>query len=208
MNTSAAEVLETWFGPPGSDPLARSAKWFRRDTAFDAEIRERFGADIERAARGELDAWRREGSDEERARGALALVVLIDQFSRNAFRDTPNAFAGDPVALDVSLDAQRSGLAERLAPMERAFLLVPMEHAESRDVQRDSIAAFDRLARDAEKEGAPEPVRKMIASFADYARRHAAIVERFGRFPHRNAALERTSTAEEIEFLKQPGSSF
>jgi uncharacterized protein (DUF924 family) len=208
MNARITEILETWFGPRGSDPMAQSSKWFRRDAAFDAEIRRRFEHDIDRASRGELDAWRRDGDEDARAHGALALVILIDQFSRNAFRDTPRAFAGDAHALAVSRELQREGLDRRLGLVERAFLLMPMQHAESREVQHAGIAAFDALSHDAEQSTAPTSVREMIASFAKYARRHAAIIDRFGRFPHRNAILGRASTDDEIEFLKQPGSSF
>jgi uncharacterized protein (DUF924 family) len=198
MNAHAKAVLEFWFDERGGDVAALRARWFQKDAAFDDEIRRTFGDDIDRAARGDLDAW----ADE--AAGALALVVLLDQMPRNVFRGSPRTFAGDARALSVSLGAQARGLDRALSFMERYVLLMPMMHAEDRDVQRRSVEAFGRLAAEA----APESVQRIAAQAHDYAEQHARIVERFGRFPHRNALLGRASTPEEIEFLKQPGSSF
>ena len=185
-----------WFGAP-DEPLANEKLWFRRDDAFDAELRARFGDDLERALRGELEDWK------ESPHGLVALVVLLDQLSRNIHRGTPRAFAGDARALEVSLEAQARGVDLALSPAERWFLYMPMMHAEDRDIQRRSVEAFERLAASTTGE-----LQQRLVGVLDYAAQHRDVVERFGRFPHRNIILGRTSTADEIEFLQQPGSSF
>ena len=189
----AAQILEFWFGAPDTPGFgADRPEWWRKDPAFDAAIRERFGAAIERALRGELDSWA------THTESALAQILLLDQFTRNAFRDTPRAFAGDARALDAAraMVGRQQDLA--LPPFQRRFVYRPFEHAEGSAVQVESVRLFARLAES-------DPAQ---AEALDYAERHQAIVDRFGRFPHRNAILGRRSTAEEIEFLKQPGSSF
>jgi uncharacterized protein (DUF924 family) len=182
------EVSEFWFGEP---PHAARAEWFRKDPAFDATIRARFGDTIDAALRGALQHWR--GA----AQGALALVLVLDQFPRNAFRDTPRAFVGDPAALAAATEAVDAGLDRALDPYERWFLYLPFEHAEDPAMQQRSLALFTRLRDDSG-----------VAGPLEWAQRHAAVVRRFGRYPHRNAILGRTSTAEEIEFLQQPNSRF
>ena len=199
MNDRASTLLRFWFD---GDPLALGKRWFQKDDAFDDEIRRAFHDDIDRAGRGELDPWA------ETARGALALVVLLDQLPRNVFRGSPRSFAGDAPALAVSQGAQARGLDRELSFLERYVLLMPMMHAEDREVQRRSLEAFGRLAAEAAAAGAPEGVLKLVDGARDYAARHARIVERFGRFPHRNLLLGRASTTEEMAFLKEPGSSF
>lgn len=191
------DVLEFWFGPPGSPPLAGSTKWWTKDAAFDQEIATRFGATIAAAAAGELDAWK------ATARGRLALVVVLDQFSRNAFRGTARSFAQDARARDLAIEALDSGEDRELEPIERSFLYMPLMHAENADLQRKCIAAFERLC-----DVSPPDLKRYTANNLDYAKKHAEIVERFGRFPHRNDLLGRASTPEETEFLKLPGSSF
>ena len=208
MNPLASDILEFWFGPRGGDPLARSAQWFKRDSAFDDEIRARFGATIESGARGEFDGWTKGDDDRDVAHASLALVILLDQFTRNVFRNSARAFATDEHALEISLRTQERGLDAKLTFIERYFLEMPMMHAESREVQRRSVTAFMRLVEEATNAGEPESIVKMLRSAHEYAVRHAEIVERFGRFPHRNTILGRTSTGDEIEFLRQPGSSF
>ena len=189
----AATVLDFWFGAPDTTGFGTDRpEWWRKDPAFDAEIRERFGASIERALRGELDAWA------SRAESALAQILLLDQLTRNAFRDTPRAFAGDARALDAARAMVGTQQDLALPPSQRRFVYLPFEHAEGSAMQAESVRLFARLAES-------EPAQ---AEALDYARRHQAIVDRFGRFPHRNAILGRRSTAEEIDFLKQPGSSF
>jgi uncharacterized protein (DUF924 family) len=188
MTPLAHEVLEFWFGPA---PHASRAEWFRKDPAFDALIRTRFGETIDSALAGAHRDWRSEGQ------GALAHVVVLDQFTRNVFRDTPRAFAGDPEALATATSVVDAGLDRSFDRFERAFLYLPFEHAEDRAIQDRSIVLFTRL-RDETGD----------ANSLEYAQKHAAIVRRFGRYPHRNAILGRTSTPEEIAFLAEPGSRF
>jgi uncharacterized protein (DUF924 family) len=186
------DVLDFWFGPPGSATrgLAR-AEWFRKDDAFDAAIRARFLGCHEAAAEERLSAW------EATPYAALALVIVLDQFPRNMFRGHARAFAGDAQALAVARRLVDRGFDRFYQAVERPFAYLPFEHAEDLAAQRRSLALFDTLA------GVPGS-----ATSIDYARRHYEIVSRFGRFPHRNAILGRPSTAEELEFLKQPGSGF
>ncbi|MEO6362662.1 MAG: DUF924 family protein [Caldimonas sp.] len=189
----AQAVLDFWFGTAGSEEFATQRKiWFTKDDAFDAEIRSRFGALLERALRGEVDAWK------DQADSALARIVLLDQFTRNAFRGTQRAFAGDAQALAAATAMIGARQDELLPPFLRAFVYLPYEHSEGLAMQDESVRLFTRLAA-----GAPE-IRPML----DYAHRHRAVIERFGRFPHRNDVLGRLSTAEESAFLKLPGSSF
>jgi uncharacterized protein (DUF924 family) len=182
------DILEFWFGPA---PHAERSVWFRRDAAFDAAIRDRFGDAIETAIGGGFADW------EATAPGALARVLLLDQFTRNVFRDSPRAFAGDAGALATSQRAIAAGLDRELDAYGRWFLYMPLVHAEDRAVQRRSIELFAALAADTG-----------LAGPLDWAKRHAAVIERFGRFPHRNATLGRASTPEEKAFLQQPGSRF
>jgi uncharacterized protein (DUF924 family) len=186
--TTPGDVLAFWFGAP---PHTERGAWFRKDAAFDAAIRERFGDALARGLAGAFGEWCGE------PRGALARVVLLDQFTRNAFRDTPRAFAGDARALATADDAIRRGFDASLDRYERWFLYIPYEHSEDLAMQRRALELFGALARDERLDG---PLR--------YAKRHAEIIERFGRFPHRNAILGRESTPEEIAFLREPGSSF
>ena len=201
MNDRARAILDFWLGTP--EPPASGERWFRQEAAFDDEIRARFGADLERAAAGGLDAWA-EGAPEER----LACVILLDQFSRNVFRGTSRAFALDGRALAACLDAHARGDDRQLAYVERYFLCMPMMHAEDRSVQRLAVDAFRRLEREARTAPADARTVGLLASARDYAERHAAIVERFGRFPHRNEVLGRESTPDEAAFLEEPGSRF
>jgi len=207
MNVRASTILRFWFGETfdqeggASDPAAAGI-WFKKDAAFDDSIREAFSADMELAGRRELGAWATEAPHE--AKGALALVVLCDQFPRNVFRDSAEAFAQDSRALGVTQSGRAKGLDRALSLLERYVFLMPLMHAEDRDVQRESVAAFTALAAAARG----TPIEKLAAAAVDYAERHAKIVERFGRYPHRNAILGRPSTEEETAFLKEPGSSF
>ena len=192
--TSEADaVLDFWFGAPGSSEFGRARKaWFSKDEAFDATIRERFGALVERALRGEVEAWA------EAPRSALAQILLLDQFTRNAFRATPRAFAGDARALAAASRMVGSRQDESLPPFMRGFVYLPFEHAEGLAMQDEAIRLFTKLVAEA-----PEH-----ADMLDYAQRHRDVIRRFGRFPHRNEILGRRSTAEEIAFVKQPGSGF
>ncbi len=181
-------ILQFWFGPV---PHASRAEWFRKDAAFDAAIRERFGDAIALALEGGFGEW---CSD---AQGALARVLLLDQFTRNTFRDTPRAFAGDPLALATAVDAIGRGFDRSLDRFERSFLYLPFEHSEDAAIQRRSLELFGALAAEIGN-------RDQLG----WAEKHAAIVRRFGRYPHRNAILGRASTPEEEAFLREPGSSF
>lgn len=161
--------------------------WWAAEPAFDDEIRRRFQGRLREAAHGELFGWRAS------ARGRLAEVIVLDQFSRNVHRGTPAAFAQDPMALALAQEAVANGALQQLAPMERAFLLMPYMHSESRLIHVHAEALF--------RAHAP-------GDNFDFELRHKAIIDRFGRYPHRNATLGRPSTAEEVEFLTQPGSRF
>ena len=179
LDARAQSVIDFWFR--GNE---ERKEWFRKDPAFDDEIRTRFLALHEEAARGELAAWKRS------ARECLALIVLLDQFPRNMFRDSPRAYATDPLALDAARHAVASGYDRSLTEVERSFVYLPFEHSENLADQERALELFTGHAN------------------FEWARKHWAIVRRFGRFPHRNAVLGRQSTPAEIEFLKQPGSSF
>jgi uncharacterized protein (DUF924 family) len=189
--TSPQEILDFWFGSE-DDPeygTFRSA-WFTKDEAFDNEIRERFADTYESAAAGELDGWR------EEARSCLALIIVLDQFSRNMFRGDGRTHAADGKALETARFAVENALDRELPSFQRHFVYMPYMHSEDIEVQRHSEALFERLRED----GGPD--------LMEYAVGHREIVERFGRFPHRNAILGRETTPEEAEFLKGPGSSF
>ena len=193
--TSAAPqaVLDFWFGPP-DDPghrLPRPA-WFRKDPAFDQEVRERFGPTIEAALAGRLEAWGLQPLP------ALAQVIVLDQFTRNAFRDSARAFAGDERALAAARSMVDAGQDRALSGVQRQFVYMPFEHAEDLAAQQQALQLFAQLGQD-------EPA---LADLLRWAQAHHDIVARFGRFPHRNALLGRPSTAEEEAFLKTPGSSF
>ena len=181
-------VLDFWFGP---EPGKSRAQWFRKDAAFDEEIRDRFGELHAAAGRRELEAWR--GSPEP----LLALVIVLDQFSRNLYRGDARAFAQDVHALDCAHHAlgRRDDLG--LLPVQRQFLYLPFEHSEDLADQEIGVELMRSLDAFEETRG-----------ISEWAVKHRDIVARFGRFPHRNAALGRASTAEELEFLKQPGSGF
>jgi uncharacterized protein (DUF924 family) len=197
LQARAAALREFWFGAPGHPERGRMRKtWFEKDPAFDAELRNHFLADYERAATGACDALA------DTAEGVLALMILLDQLPRNLFRGTARAFATDAHARDIATRAVAAGLDTQLAPVERVFIYLPFEHSEDVTDQRRGVALFESLPV------TPDFSEAERANVIDYAGRHLAIIERFGRFPHRNAALGRPSTPEEIEFLKQPNSSF
>lgn len=185
------EILEFWFGRPGTADYGRRRQaWFRKDAAFDAAIRERFGAAIETALCSGFADW-------TAPRGTLARILLLDQFTRNSFRDTPRAFAGDALALSLAEEAIARGDDGSLIPVERWFMYMPYEHAESPSAQQRAVSLFRRLR---DQTGLVEPLA--------WAERHAQVIRRFGRFPHRNAILGRESTPEEAVFLAAPGSRF
>lgn len=201
MSTAApTEVLEFWFRDAVRNPEAlrrRSEIWFGMDTAFDRECGTRFGAVLEDASRGALDDWAGQPP------GRLALVILLDQMPRNIHRGSPAAFAHDAKAAAHCISGIECGQDQSLHPVERIFLYMPLQHAEDLDLQRRSVEQFEALAREAR--GA---WRDDFRENARYARLHHDIVERFGRFPHRNRILGRDSTEEERTYLADGAPTF
>ncbi len=191
MSATAQDVLDFWFAEAGV------AHWFAADAAFDAQIRERFGAAVEAAADGRLDGWAATPS------GWLALLILLDQFPRNLYRNDPRAWAADASAQRMALSGLARGDDRQLPAVQRVFAYLPLEHAEDMALQQRSVALFEALCADA-----PAEQRKPFGEFLDYARRHREVIARFGRFPHRNAALGRPDTPEEALYLAQPGAGF
>lgn len=193
LDERARDVLDCWFGARGSESHGHDRKiWFKRNAAFDTMLRERFGPLLDAAQHGDLDGWA------DTPLGALALVIVLDQFLRNCRRGTAGAFAGDARALEIARQMVASGADQQLPDhFHRAFAYLPFEHDESMENQREALRLFKPF------EAYPE-----AASYYHSAVRHAAIIERFGRFPHRNALLGRVTTEEERAFLRQPGSSF
>ena len=187
---AAHDVLRFWFGPDLADE--ERAEWFKKDPAFDAEIRRHFGARVDEALAGGLATW------DVTPWGALAHLLLLDQFTRNIFRGSGRSFAGDALALACAQRLVARGDDRQLPGVMRWFVYLPYEHSEDPAAQRESLRLFAALAADAPK----------YAGGLEWAKKHEVIIARFGRFPHRNALLGRASTAEEIEFLKEPGSSF
>lgn len=202
----AHEVLEFWFGsrPYHAAGLAqRMHFWFGDSTApelqpqTDERIRLLFAELIQQAAAGEIASW------ESSPRRRLALILLLDQFPRNLYRGRAAAYAQDRQALELALGGMQRGADAVLDPVERIFFYMPLQHAESRDVQEESLAAFRRLAAEA-----PAELGAVFAGVSQFAQLHHDIVERFGRFPHRNRPLGRVSTAEERSWLGSGGASF
>jgi uncharacterized protein (DUF924 family)/predicted metal-dependent HD superfamily phosphohydrolase len=193
--TTPEEVLAYWLGPPStSDAELREKmrRWYLGGAEEDARLARAFGTDAERALAGELDSWA------ETPRGRLALILLLDQVTRAVFRDTPKAFAGDRAALRLALEALDQGLERAFTFEERQFLLMPLLHAEA-------LSALERLGPEMERhiEAAPEFARPTLAAGREQAAKYREVIARFGRFPHRNAALGRPSTPEEAAFLEE-----
>lgn len=192
MNADALRVLDFWFGAAGTPEHGkRRAEWFKKSAKFDGLVRERFLAVYENLAAAGPEAW------SASPREMLAKIIVLDQFPRNMFRDTPRAFATDGAALEAAEELLRRQWDVQLEPIERWFAYLPFEHAEDLATQRRSLELFGALAAD-----------PAWADLLDWAQKHFAVVEHFGRFPHRNAILGRPSTPEEEAFLRQPGSSF
>jgi len=199
IDPEARRVLAFWFGDADdADNIERRGRmWFAAGPADDLAIREGFGALHDAACRGALDGWRRH------AREALALVVLLDQFTRCLYRASGEAFSQDERALALSRAVMERGLDRGLRLVERVFLYMPFQHAESRDRQRESVELYAALAA-----AAPPALQSFARNTYDYAVLHREIVERFGRFPHRNELLGRSSTREEEDYLEQGGHRF
>lgn len=180
IQQDAQQVLDFWYG-------VEPVMWFKKDSDFDNQIRSTFYATWQQAAAAELSAWR------QTIEGRLAEIIVLDQFSRNLFRDQPHAFAQDGMALILSQEALRHCDYLELPKDYAKFLIMPFMHSESKAIQAQSVKLFNDLGD---------------ASSLDYAEQHKAIIDEFGRYPHRNKVLGRESTEEEKAFLKQPGSSF
>jgi uncharacterized protein (DUF924 family) len=181
MPQSANDVLKFWF------ETLKPSQWWEVDPVLDRDIGERFGDLLESASAAELFEWRVD------ALGRLAEIIVLDQFSRNIHRGTPRAFSQDPMSLALAQEAVTRGAVNALSPIERAFLLLPYMHSESRRIHVEAEQLY--------REHAPEDNYQ-------FELKHKVIIDRFGRYPHRNEILGRESTPEEIDFLKQPGSSF
>lgn len=188
------EVYKFWFGDGTTN---RMQLWFEKSDTVDRQIRDKYGPILDKFDMVDFESWK--ASDQ----GHLALVILLDQFPRNAFRGTAKAFQFDAEALEVAKEALDKGLHDSLPPLQAMFLLLPFEHSEDITDQKECVRLFEdlhpRMAA-VDKKAADETL--------DYAKRHMKVIERFGRFPHRNSILGRPSTPEENEFLKTPGSSF
>jgi uncharacterized protein (DUF924 family) len=188
MEELARRIHLFWFGPP---PHSAREAWFRKDPAFDAAVAHEFASAVLLALEGEWQAWDAE------PQGALARILLLDQFTRNIHRDSPRAFAGDALALAAAQGLVDRGDDARLEPLERWFAYLPFEHAESWPAQERSLALFARLAAETG-----------VAAPLEWAQKHADVIRRFGRYPHRNELLGRKSTPAELAFLAEPGSRF
>ena len=201
MTDEARAIREFWFGALPLTPAALSERmgfWFGEPGApQDEAIRTRFGALVERAVAGELASW---GGGPRRR---LSLILLLDQFPRNVFRGTPRAFAGDERALALTLSGMQCAADAALDPVERLFFYMPLQHAESLEAQDEALAAYRRLLAEV-----PAEFHETFSDTLRAAEQHRAIIERFGRFPHRNLVLGRGSTAAEEQWLRENGNHF
>jgi uncharacterized protein (DUF924 family) len=190
-------ILQYWFDELdtlGMCPQAQNKLWFQSRPETDREIEQRFGTDVRQALAGELNHW------VEEKEGLIALVILLDQFTRNIYRGTAAAFSGDRQALAVAATAVTCGTDRKLASIHRVFLYIPYEHAEDLATQEAGIGCFDRLLEDCHPDAG-----ERVSGFRDYSVAHRDVIARFGRFPHRNAILGRESTGEEVSHLEQHG---
>ena len=200
MNETIDSVLTFWFGAEqdvNAINAEKKALWWSKNQSVDEEIETRFKKLTQAVSNGELDHWRNS------AKGLLASIICTDQFPRNMFRGTAKAFSYDGIALGLAQQAVAMGVDSELTPIQRVFVYLPFEHSESMEMQQQAVNLFETLANEVDQD-----VVTIFDGFVDYAKRHYAVIERFGRFPHRNVILDRESTTEEAEFLTQPGSSF
>ena len=194
MDSAIDDIHDFWFGElddAGMCSPKQRELWFKKSGATDRICRERFGTLVDEAVAGGLESWR------ESDRGLVALVLLLDQFTRNIHRDTPQAFAGDPRALSLAQATIASGHHRRLPAIHQVFLFMPLEHCEDLEVQEECVTLFEALAA---VTGSEE-----IAAFTRYAVAHRDVIALFGRFPHRNAVLGRDSTPDELAYQAQHG---
>ena len=193
---SAREVVDFWFGVPGSPEwLQQRPEWFRKDAVFDALVEARFGDLLERALHGKLEE---ESGEQALPLVLLARIIVCDQFPRNVWRGRPKSFALDPIALATARKLVDTVEERSMTPVQRKFVYMPFMHSEDLADQTRCVALFEALAEEASGE----------VESLDFAVKHRAVIERFGRFPHRNEILGRRSTDEELAFLKEPGSRF
>ncbi|MBV4475497.1 DUF924 family protein [Pseudomonas botevensis] len=200
MNAPWQPLLDWWFGHSESASAVSAEKgtlWFGKRDSQDLEARERFGVFVDQALAGGLTEWT------QRPEGWLAVVLLLDQLPRMIFRDSPKAFSGDLRAQQLVAQGIAADFDRQLRPVQRLFIYLVFEHCENLAVQNEAVSRFIDLVAEQ-----PEAERAVFADNLDYAERHQRVIARFGRFPHRNAVLGRASTAEELAFLSQPGSSF
>ncbi len=196
------ELLHYWLGSleSGNTPSDRHVSmWFSNGKDIDTDIKFRFELDLKRGLEGKLTGWL------DRSRGSLAFIILTDQFSRNIYRDTPKAFEGDSIALRACFDGIERGFDIDLHAIERMFYYMPLMHSEDLEVQMTSLECFTMLEK---LFTSPPSVASIIARSKMYAEKHYLIIERFGRFPHRNQIIGRSSTSEELKYLKDSGYSF
>ncbi len=199
MSISIESINHFWFGEIKAGQVVPSQKkrWFSVDPLWDQEIRHHFEDTLLQAASGQLDEWQQSPA------GALALIILLDQFSRNIYRGSSQAFAFDEKALEVAKCGVDAGVDKSLWPVQRSFFYLPFEHSESIKEQQRSVALFESLYQFVDPE-----FKEQFSSSLDYAREHHDLIAQFGRFPHRNAVLGRESRAEEIAFLKRDGRAY
>jgi len=194
-------ILDYWIGDADTDADEAKTKnklWFRKSAATDADIAALFSPTMGALAAGLANDWAAEAPKHR-----LAAIIALDQFSRNVFRDAPGAFENDPLALALALDGIERGEDTALSEVERMFTYLPLEHSEATDMQALSIEKFTSLAADARPE-----FQAIADNVLDYAHQHKAVIDQFGRFPHRNVILGRDSTPEELAYLAKPGSGF
>ncbi|MDF1655176.1 MAG: DUF924 domain-containing protein [Coxiellaceae bacterium] len=202
MNTALIkEIIAFWLGDVSAEqPLpteATTLQWWRKDAAFDQQIRMRFEMHIKKAEQGGYTEWL------ATPRGCLAYILLLDQFSRNVFRGTAQSFIYDPLALAAAEFCVDAEMDQELLPVERAFIYMPFEHSELLENQQRSVELFEALAQSVDVAD-----RQLFSGFVNYAMAHLRVIEQFSRFPHRNELVDRPSTEEELEYLAQPNSGF
>lgn len=200
MPNACKDVLDFWFGAYVDEVQCasqQSALWWGKNSQMDRQIQAMFESDLRALAQGRREDWL------QTSHGRLAAIIVLDQFSRNIYRGTPQAFANDSQALQLCEEGLAMGADRQLRPLQRVFFYLPLEHSESLAQQVRCVTLFETLKNNVALEN-----RMLFSDYLDFAQRHKAIIEQFGRFPHRNAVLGRQSTPEETQFLKQPGSAF
>ena len=200
MTDLIENIHRFWFGvlkAPADLPREKLTFWFMKNESLDNYIRDAYLSILEDATSGQFEDWKKT------PRGYLCLILVLDQFPRHIYRNKPESFSNDPQALQLVLDGLEQGIDHNLYPIERTFFYMPMQHSEDLSVQEQSVELYAQLVEDVH-----EIVKPFFQEFHKYAKMHLDVIKEFGRFPHRNAILDRESTPEEVAFLKKPGSSF